>query len=414
MRITIALVLMTCLPAAAAPVRFDVDACTRLALARAPAAQAAAFDLDAALARLRAARAAYAPRLSVQGEYGRSGGFDEVVTNGGSTAALLTLEASVFDGGLRDAQFAAAGARVRAAQALAQQRRADVVYAVRVAYFTAVAANAEETIHEGTVQSLRDYEDLLRRQEQLGLVPHNDVLRARLAVEAARAAQRAAAAERDTALGELATVTGVPMPAAALVDPPLTSFTPADPATVDTSPVLLDAQAAVEAVRREADAIRGEWRGHADLTASAGALGVTPDHTFTENGGGQFLVGITVPLYDGGATTARLAAALAAAESAAATLRETRQTLVTALARVRVEAARADADVQASRTLVPPAAENFELMRARYFGGGNVRLLEVLDALAQSVDAQVAVQQALLAGRLVAAKQQQLVGVVTP
>ena len=63
---------------------------------------------------------------------------------------------------------------------------------------------------------------------------------------------------------------------------------------------------------------------------------------------------------------------------------------------------------------MPRAAENFELMRARYFGGGNVRLLEVLDALTQFVDAQLAVQRAIFAGRLVAAKQQQLVGEVTP
>ncbi len=52
-------------------------------------------------------------------------------------------------------------------------------------------------------------------------------------------------------------------------------------------------------------------------------------------------------------------------------------------------------------------------MRARYFGGGNVRLLEVLDALAQYVDIQIAVQRALLASRLVAAKQRQLIGEVT-
>ena len=129
--------------ASAEPAPLNVDDCVRLALARSPAARAAGFDVDAALARLRAARAAYAPHLSAQAEYGRSAGFDEAVTNGGSTAALLTVETSLLDGGLRDAQFAATGARLRSAKALEQQRRADVAYAVRAAYFTAVAANAE-------------------------------------------------------------------------------------------------------------------------------------------------------------------------------------------------------------------------------------------------------------------------------
>jgi len=246
------------------------------------------------------------------------------------------------------------------------------------------------------------------------LVPRNDVLRAGLAADTARAAQRAAAAERDAALTELTAVTGMPLTPATLVEPPPFPIAATDAAAIDASPVLADAAAAAEAARHEAEAIRSEWRGHAEVTASAGALGVTPDHTFTENGGGQFLLGLTVPLYDGGATAARLTAALAAADSAAATLRDARQTLLTSLDRARLEAARAAADLQETRAMQPRAAENFDLMRARYFGGGNVRLLEVLDALAQSVDAQLAMQHALLAGRLVAAKQRQLLGVVTP
>src|SRR5207237_663068 len=104
----------------------SVEDCCRLALARSPATQAAQFDVAAATARVRAARAAYAPRLLAEAQYGRSQGFDEVVTNGGSTAALLTLETVLLDGGLRDAQFAAARARLWSATAQEQQRRADV------------------------------------------------------------------------------------------------------------------------------------------------------------------------------------------------------------------------------------------------------------------------------------------------
>src|SRR5438046_2381184 len=103
-----------------------VSDCVRLALARSPAVQAVVFDVDAASARVRAARAAYAPRLLAEGEYGRSEGFDETVTNGGSTAALLTFQATLLDGGLRNAQFAAARARLQSATAIGQQRRADV------------------------------------------------------------------------------------------------------------------------------------------------------------------------------------------------------------------------------------------------------------------------------------------------
>ncbi len=400
--------------AAAETAPLTVDDCVRLALARSPAARAAGFDVAAALARLRAARAAYAPRLSAQAEYGRAAGFDEAITNGGSTAALLTVEATLLDGGLRDAQFAAASARVHSAKALEQQRLADVAFAVRVADLSAVAAHAEVAIQQRTQRTLHDYADLLQRQEQLGAVPYNDTLRARLAADTAGAAARGAAAERDAALSELTTLTGTDLTAELLVEPPEHSFTPADTATIEASPVLTEAQAAVEAARHETEAVRSEWRGHVQLTASGGALGVSPDHTFQDNGGGQFLLGFALPLYDGGAAAARIAAAAAAADSAAAELRESRLTLVTALARVRIDARRATADLAEWQHAVPRAAENFELMRARYLGGGNARLLEVLDALTQYVDTQLAVQRARLAAGLAIAKQQQLVGEVTP
>jgi len=411
----VALCLTATLCAARTPAdTLSVDSCVGLALARAPAARAAAFDVDAAAARLRAARAAYAPRLLAEGEYGRSQGFDEVVTNGGSTAALLTVETTLLDGGLRDAQVASAQARLKSAAALEQQRRADVALAVRTAYFVALAARSETEIQGDNLRVLRESVGLLQRQEAIGLVPHNDVLRGQLAVEAAQTAQRAAAAQLDTARRELAALIDADVTAASLTEPAPAAFHEATAAMIDASPVITDARAALEAARHDADAMRSEWRGHVTLTASGGALGVQPGPTFRDNGGGQFLFGVSVPLFDGGAVAARIAAAVAAANSAAADLQQARQTITIALARASVEARRAQADLTAGQRTVPTAEEDFQLMRARYFGGGNVRLLEVLDALSQSVESRLNVPRALLTCRLAVATEAQILGEVTP
>lgn len=400
--------------AIAQPAPVPVDECIRLALARSPVARAAGFDVGVALARVRAARAAYAPRLSVRGEYGRSAGFDDAVTNGGSTAALLTVESSLFDGGLRDAEFAAATARLRSAAALEQQRRADVAYAVRTAYCTAVAADRQARIHRETQDTLREYVTLLRRQELVGVVTRNDVLRAQLAADAATAAERAANAERDIGIDELNLLTDTALTPALLLDPGMTAFTPAALTAVEASPMVMDAQAAVEVAGREVDAVRSEWRTHVQFTAGGGALGVTPDHTFRDNGGAEFLVGLSLPLYDGGGTAARVAAADAVVHSSEASLQGARQTVSAALARAAVEARHAASDLTAWRKTIPQAAENFTLMRARYFGGGNVRLLEVLDALAQYAEARLAERQATFAYQAAIARQQQIVGEVMP
>lgn len=400
--------------ASAADTPLSVDDCVRLALARSPAARAATRGIDAAAARVRAAHAAYSPRLLTEAQYGRSEGFDEAITNGGVTEALLTVQTTLLDGGLRDAQFAAARARLRSAAAKQQQSQADVALAVRTAYFTALSAYVEVGIQADTIRTLRDYTELLQRQERLGLVPHDDVLRAQLAVDASQAAERTARAQFDAGREELATVTGTTIDTATLVEPDVMPVVEAGAGRIEASPVMVDARAAVEAARRDADAVRSEWRSHLDVTASGGALGVQPGHTFSHNGGGQFLFGFTLPLFDSGGTAARIAAAVADADGAEAAAAQSRQTVVIALAHAAIEARRAQADMVAWQAAAPRAAESFNLMRARYFGGGNARLLEVLDALAQHVDTRLNVSRARLAYRVAVSTQYQILGEALP
>jgi len=391
-----------------------VEDCVRLAVAHSPAAHAATRGVDAATARVRAARAAYSPRLFGEAQYGHAAGFDEAITNGGSSAALLTVATTLLDGGLRDAQFAAARARLRSAGAKERQSQADVALAARTAYFTGVAARAEAAIHADTLRTLRTYTELLQRQESLGLVPHNDVLRAQLAISTEEAAERAALAQLDAVCGELSTLAGTSIAASALAEPELMSVIESGDAGIEASPLMVDAHATVEAARRDADAVRSEWRGHLDLTASGGALGIDPGHTLTHNGGGQFLFGFNLPIFDSGGTAARIAAAVADAAGAEANAAAARQTVVIALQRAAVEARRAQQDLTAWQQAVPRAAESFQLMRARFFGGGNVRLLEVLDALAQQVDTRLNASRAQLAYRLAVATQYQILGEALP
>jgi outer membrane protein TolC len=399
-------------PAAAETV--GIEDCVRLALERVPAVQSAGYQVDAARAQVRAARAAYVPHVLLQGQYGRSAGFDTTVTDGGVTAALVTVEAPLWDGGLRDAEFAAARARLRSAAAIEQQRRADTVQNVRTAFFTALEAQREVQIQGDSVHLLRDAVRSLRRQKKLGLVPTNDVLRAQLGVDGASNARRAAAAQLDSALRELETMIGTALSAESLTAPAQLPSSAADVEGLEASPMVADARAAVDAARRQVDVVRSAGHPQVKLTASGGALGVRPEETFRDYGGGQFLLGIDVPLFDGGAVAAQTAAAVASVSSAEADLQQARRTATTALAQAGIEAGRARAELSSWQQALPKAEQNLALMRARYFGGGSVRLLEVLDALAQVVDARLAAARAQLSYRLAVGARKQILGEVTP
>jgi outer membrane protein TolC len=268
--VLVAVVLLAAAPARAV---LPVEDCVRLALARAPSTRAATAGLQAAQARVRAARAAYWPRLIGQSQYGHAEGYDEAITNGGVTMLGLTVEASLLDGGVRAAELAAAQARLASARAVARQRRADVAFAVRSTYYAARAEQSHAAIFTRAASALADYEALLQRQVDLGLAPSSDLPRAALARETAASAVRAADAALGAAAQALAELTGVPVDAAALTDPAMPAPLLVDDDAIAQSPVLADARATAEAAHHDADAARGEGRGHLGLTADSGFLG---------------------------------------------------------------------------------------------------------------------------------------------
>ncbi len=383
--------------------------CEQAALMRAPAAHAALAAAEAAAANVRGARAAWWPTLAVRGDYGVSSGFDPAVTNGGQTDALLSLAAVILDGGARAARVRAAQADLRGAAARTAQQRADVVFAVRTAYIEALAAEAAGTVQDAQLARLREYDAAFARLEAAGLAPHTDVLRAGLAVTATEGARRAAAADDATARDALAILTGLAIADAQLATPDLRVAEPTTDA-IDAAPVVADARGAADTARADIDVARSEWRSQFRLTADGGALGVRPGETFRHDGGGQFMLGFMRPLFDGGVVESHVAAASATAVAAEARVDQARQDVRLAIARVIEDGRRAEGDVAAGRRAERAAAAQAVLMHARYLGGGSVRLLEVLDAVAANADTRLAVSRAERAYRTAAATEAQVLG----
>jgi outer membrane protein TolC len=351
--------------------------------------------------------------LSAEAEYGRSAGYDVAVTNGGSTKAVVQLEATLLDGGTRRAQVAAAGARVQASGETERDERAAVAFAVREAYFGALAAAEEVAVREQSLDTLTSDVRLLERQERSGLVPANTVLRARITVESTRTARRAAAGDLAARRAALGVLSGIDPAAVSLVDPgeppPLA---PAEE-VIENVPAVAAARLTLEAARRERESVERERWGKLTLSADTGALGVEPATTFRDERGAEVLAGLRIPLFDAVAS-ANVAGARAEVAAAEASLERAREAARLEVIQIVQDAARAKADLDAARNASPLSQENLELMRARHAGGGDVRLLELLDALTEQVNARLEVSHAMLAYRLAAARSAKLLGEPTP
>ena len=117
-----------------------------LTLEHSPALSASAFDDVAASLRRRGAWAAYLPVLSAESGYGRAYGYDEAVTNGGDTHAIVKLETTLFDAGAGLAHGAEAKAKLLSARSDERSRRAEVAFAATEAYLGILTARREREL----------------------------------------------------------------------------------------------------------------------------------------------------------------------------------------------------------------------------------------------------------------------------
>jgi hypothetical protein len=84
------------------------------------------------------------------------------------------------------------------------------------------------------------------------------------------------------------------------------------------------------------------------------------------------------------------------------------------MTQLRAAAAKAKSDLEAARSAKPLADQSFLVLRARALGGGDVRTIEVIDAVTQRTEARQRIIRAELAFRLALAAQARSLGETFP
>jgi len=380
------------------------------ALALAPAVLSASASSDLNAGKLTEARAAFYPDLSAAGEYNQAPGYDQRISNRGLTLGQLQAIYTVYDGGRREALVRAARYAAQAARLGVEAARAQIVFDTTVAYFDLLRSDEAVLEHEKRWERLNKYVSIVGALERSGSAIANDVLRARTARDQERLALAAARQFRAHGSIVLGSLMGIfdrtDLEIAAVNDLP--SMPAGDFAQ---SPVLRAAQRQVASARVAIAAARAERMPTFRLALTSGYEGVDPPQTFADHLGASYDGAVSVPIFDGGLIASHIQQAQAAEHAAIANQKlielQLQRDLADAFSNYRsaLRQLRILADSKAT------ADDAFALDWTRFLGGGNVTMLEVLDAFQQAENfhlsrldqefaaRQAAAQAALLLGR---------------
>jgi outer membrane protein len=355
-----------------APVTLSLVDAENIALAQSPLLAIARAELVSAGAAKGLAQSGELPNIGVSADSTRSkaSGFSNQGQQGNTSGQLTSNSATVnvrqliFDGGRIWSQVSSARYSEDAARYTLQRTVQTVFFSIGQDYFAALQARHALIAANDAFRLAQVQEQLVNAQYRAGLAAKADVLTAQFPM--AQAALKVAQTQygEQLALATLLNAMGLPATQSVqLVDD--ASTTGEAPATVDqvlavasiSRPDLL----AAEASSKSADlSVRAASLARFPLisaTASDGASGTAPNVSGGRNGNNySYGVGLTFPLYDGGAIHAQTVQAQAQASIATANLK-------TAQLGVSLSVQQAFLNLETARASV--TAANAELANAR-------------------------------------------------
>jgi cobalt-zinc-cadmium efflux system outer membrane protein len=353
------------------------------ALHVAPSVDVAAAASDMSVAQMHEQRASLFPTVSASAEYYQAPGYDEVITNRGLSAGLVTLDYTAWDWGRRQAQLRAAEYVSEASRLGVAAARAQIVFDTSIAYFDLLRARGTRRDLEASLERLTRYVTTIEQLEKSGRVIANDVLKVRtardsteLALDAARGNSESATAALCILIGEpnrpdldIASISGVP---------------PKPSGDLAQSPVMQAANRTIASADSQIEAAKAERLPTFKIVLTTGFEGVDPRPTIAHNFGGSYDGVLSVPLFDGGLISSHIDQAKAQKHSATAQAQQTEYLLRRRIAEASVRYDEASRQLDLLSRAQPTADDNFALTWTRFLGGGAVTMLEVLDAYQQA------------------------------
>lgn len=380
------------------------------ALEVAPTLANASANSDLNHAKIDEARAPLLPNVFGAGDYQQSPGYDPVITNRGQTLAQLGLDYTVYDGGKRNDQVRAARYAAEAAMLGVAAVRAQIVFDTTVAYFDLMRARAEEALFGANVDRLGGYLGIVERLERSGRAIPNDVLRIRAARDTTQIALANARQAAEHASIILASLIGGEE-ANDLQAAPVADLPPPPSAEPERSPAYAAAERQVHAAEMQVAAAHDERYPTLKVGLTAGWLGVDPPKTFGHHLGASYDTAVAVPIFQGGLVRSHIDQALALQHVAEAQRKQIKLELTRDLADANDRYVNARKELALLKDSQATADDSFALDWTRFLGGGNVTILEVIDAYQQAATLRITRLDQEFAARQAAAQAALVLGI---
>ncbi len=383
-----------------------LDQAIQRALAFAPTVASASAQSELSAAMVREARAPLYPSLAVGAEYMQAPGYSIAISNGGLSDAMLTLNYTAYDFGRRLAQARAALYQSEADRYGLRAARAQMIFDTTVTYYDLVRAQEIEREFIADDARLKRYVAVIKALRASGRSIANDVLKVETASNSAGLSLSSAHhdVERTSAvlramMGQFGRLGQSDITVAEV------SGLPAWPGNdLSRNPMLEAAQRTVASAEAAVQAAERERYPTVKLALTAGWQGIDPPHTFTHNAGASYDGLVSMPLFDGGLISAHIDEARARVAAAQAQVRQVELELRKQLADAEPRYRQARDQLALLSDAEPTAQDNFALTWTRFLGGGNVTLLEVLDAFQQVEQLRLARPDQKFAARQAAAQ----------
>jgi outer membrane protein TolC len=373
------------------------------ALAFAPTVASAGAQSDLGAAMVREARAPLYPSLSAGSEYMQAPGYSIAIANGGLSDAMLSLDYTAFDFGRRLAQARAALYQSEADKYGVHAAQAQVIFDTTVAYYDLVRAQELEHELRTADARLKRYVAVVKALRASGRAIANDVLKVETASNNAVLALSNAHHNVEHAAAVLGATMGRFEPSD-ITAAEVSGLPPWPGQDLSRNPILEAARRKVASAKATVQAAERERYPTVKLALTAGWEGINPPHTFAHNGGASYDGMVSMPIFDGGLISAHVDEARAKVAAAQAQVREVEFQLRRQLADAEPRYRQARDQLALLKSAEPTAQDNFELTWARFLGGGNVTLLEVLDAFQQAEQLRLARPDQTFAARQAAAQ----------